>query len=255
MTTRQNIKQELPEKDYIYNLFKDQLQKEYWNLNRTNKSGKPGGHERVSVVTKKAQCIKQRHGSYDPYPCDECGIMLNVVISGFIRDKQKSNDTVYFVFDVTEGKAYTLNENPRRKDFKGSIPLMTEWDHYNRKDKTIENSRLWKSLSIQKAYSYFLKTRALCVECHRKKNSDEERRKSNRLLFDECIDILVNTVKPKNKPDFKNALNKAKMKALDEFDMNLLHKLERIPGNPIATYGSRFKWQFVKDEVARKNNG
>jgi|7_EtaG_2_1085326.scaffolds.fasta_scaffold13442_3 hypothetical protein len=268
---RQNIKQELKEKDNIYNLFKDQLQKEYWNRDRNDKGGKLGGHERVSMVTKKAQCIKQRYGSYDQYSCDDCGVMLNVVISGFIRDKQKSGDIIYFLFDVTEGKAYTLNENPRTKDFKGAIPLMTEWDHFNPKDKTIENSKLWKSINIEQAYTYFLKTRPLCVECHRKKNSEEEKRKKNQKLgilsHEDFLFLLKTEVKPYSKYHYippkegakksnikkygKGALAEALERAEKNKDTALVEDLKRMSRRPDLDYKEyNFKWSEITGNIS-----
>jgi len=274
--TRQNIKQELKEKDYFINLLKEC---EAFNLGRTSLGGKTKGHEKLLVLVKKAQAYKQRYGSYDPIQCSYCDKPLPLTHYTFDRDTQESGGSLICISPWNGKKAgveYKLKQNPRSYDFNEDCPPMIEWDHPNPADKTVENSVIWKSYSYERAYPLFMKTQPLCVSCHRNKNARENKAKKNQkrgiLFYDDFIDLLKTEVKPYSKYHYippkegakksnikkygKGALAEAIEKAEKNKDTALVEDLKRMSRRPDLDYKEyKFKWsEFTGNESTHEIN-
>ena len=265
----------------VYNMFKDKLPYDMWNLEYRFKDGKrskSSGYTRLYRAYKKLKAWETEYGNLEPQNCENesCDIIAPPGYYCFYRDGQKDDEGGYFLnFHTCE--VIRTTGNPRKFGYSGPEVIWLEDDHIDPKTKTREMSKVVQLNEVNEILKERELCQKLCTPCHRDKTREEvsfSYKGKPRLPYSEAFRLIKEYIKPTSKYHFtpgkryahkygKGALDEAIEKAKSNNDMALYDDLKRIPRNPYVTYAEQgidttnfwFEITGNENKDMRRNNG
>lgn len=252
-------------KEDVYNMFKDKLPYEFWNLDYkifpSGEKRRSKGHNRTQHFSKIITAWEEYFGNLDPQTCawDGCQETVYITYYGFVRADQ-GLDKGGYLLNFNTKEVIKTNGNPKKTGYSGPEVPWSEWDHIDSKTKTKEMSAVIRSGGIETIVKEMLLCQLLCLSHHREKTTEELNQihfnGQGKLSYEQSLSLIKEYIKPISKYHYtpgakyahkygKGALDEAIERAKNT-DPALYGDLKRIPRRPDLAYKEEgFKWSDI----------